>query len=246
MLRLLGLTGSALLGLVCLFVLFVVVLLAPIGSGMAQASSLFGFGGGVGLPFSSAGSSTANGTQIAASAQLLEEHVYGPWSNEYDVTNDVLMQSVSQFWIESCGANGVICPEAISGNLQCVEFVTGAMYLSGIRLPYVGDALTFWDGYADQAGWERLATSQSYPQLGDMVVWQGGAYGHIAIVIHVALPTESQDGSVTVAQGNGMGNRWDASQSSNPGNWYTMPLSRDGSVQTWTGYTVLGYIRQHT
>ena len=240
MLRLLGLTGSALLGLVCLFVVCVVVLLAPIGSGMVQASSMFDFGGGTGM-----GSSTASGIQIAQSAQLLEAHVYGPWSNEYSLTNDPLMQSVYQFWVESCGANGVICTEAVSGNLQCVEFVTGAMYLSGIRLPYVGDAITFWDGYADQSGWDRVATSQSYPQLGDMVVWQGGDFGHIAIVINVVLPTASQDGSVTVAQGNGMGNRWDASQSSDPGNWYTMPLHPDGSVQTWAGYTVLGYIRQH-
>lgn len=245
MLRLLGLIGSALLGLVCVFVLFVVVLLAPIGSGLAQASSVFGFGNGTGNPFAPPGSSTASGITIARSAQLLEEHVYGPWSNEYTLTNDALMQSVAQFWIESCGSNGVMCSVAVSGNLQCVEFVTGAMYLSGIQLPYVGDAITFWDGYEQQSGWDRLAVAQSYPQLGDMVIWQGGVFGHIAIVIHVDLPTALHDGSVTVAQGNGMGNRWDASQSNDPGNWYTMPLHRDGTVQTWTGYTVLGYIRQH-
>jgi hypothetical protein len=216
-------------------VLVVVIILAPFGSGFALTNP----GSGQGR----IGTGSASGTEIAAAGQLLEEHVYGPWSNEYDITHDPLMQAVYQFWVDSCGSNGVICSVAVSGNLQCVEFVTGVFFLSGMRLPYVGDAITFWSGYANQPGWERIPVTQGYPQLGDMVIWQGGEFGHIAVVIKVVLPDAQHDGEVTVAQGNGVGNRWDAAHISDPGNWYTMPLHPNGTLGTWTGYTVLGYIR---
>lgn len=236
MMRLLALISSVFVSGVCLIVLLVVIVLAPLGTVL---SGLAGLGGGGPLTGTS-----ANGKEIAAAAQLLEDHVSGPWSNEYQLANDPIMQSVYQFWVASCGSNGVICPEAVSGNLQCVEFVTGAFFLSGMRLPYVGDAITFWSGYAHLPGWERVPVADGYPQPGDMVIWQGGPYGHIAIVLQVVLPTATQSGWLTVAQGNGMGNRWTPAHQDDSGNWYTMPLRQDGTLETWNGYTVLGYIRQ--
>lgn len=243
MVRLISLVGASLLGGIGLIVLFVVILLAPLGSVFMNPVAGLGGGGLGGLPGSFG--SVVNGAEIAAGAQLLSEHVYGPWANEYDSVHDPLMHSVYQFWVESCGSNGVICQVAESGDLQCVEFVTGAFFLSGVYLPYVNDAITFWAGYASQPGWQRVPVTQSYPHLGDMVIWQGGEFGHIAIVIHVILPTQQHDGLVTVAQGNGMGNRWDAAHQGDPGNWYSMPLHADGTLDTWNGYRVLGYIRQN-
>ncbi|GER88951.1 hypothetical protein KDW_31130 [Dictyobacter vulcani] len=239
MFRLVGLVLTSLLGVMSLLVLVVVILLAPFGA--VLTNPVVGFGGG-NLPYVSR--SGVSGTEIAAGAQLLADHVYGPWANEYDTVNDPFMRSVAQFWIDSCGSNGVICSVAQSGNLQCVEFVTGALFLSGVRLPYVDDAIKFWPAYASQSGWKRVSVAQSYPQPGDMVIWQGGEFGHIAIVINVSLPSRQHDGLVTVAQGNGMGNRWDASHQSSPGNWYSMPLHANGTLDTWNGYRVLGYIRQ--
>ncbi|GER89717.1 hypothetical protein KDW_38790 [Dictyobacter vulcani] len=237
MLRFLGLATSVVVGGLCVVVLFVVVLLASFDAVVTDSGGPAGGGSVI-------TGASASGTQIATSAQVLEEErVYGLMSNEYSISHDPIMQSVYQFWVDSCGFNGVICDVAVSGNLQCVEFVTGAFYLGGMRLPYVGDAITFWPNYAHQPGWVRIATTNGYPQPGDMVIWQGGHFGHIAIVMAVEKPTSGHAGSVTVAQGNGQGNRWDAAHLQNSGNWYTMSLHQDGTLETWPGYQVLGYIR---
>jgi hypothetical protein len=81
------------------------------------------------------------------------------------------------------------------------------------------------------------------PQPGDIVIWNHGPFGHIAIVIDVGQPAGTRNGWLTVAQGNGPGNtpNWDPTW---PGNFYKMPIFSDLSVGTWSGYQVWGYIRQ--
>lgn len=55
--------------------------------------------------------------------------------------------------------------------------------------------------------------------------------GHIAIVVGVRAPTAVAAGAVTFAEANG------------PGPIVTETLLPDLLVATWSGYTVLGYIR---
>jgi len=224
---LLGLAGATLLGVV----LLVTILLAPFASGIAPAGTM--------------------GSLVLA-AQVLQAHLFGLRANTYDL-NDPVIQPVYRFWVSSCGSHGVICPEAVSGNLQCVEFVTGAFFLAGEGvLPAIGNGVDFWPLYAHRAGWSEIPATEAPSQLrglplpGDMMVWKGGEFGHVAIVIAVVPPLDGHEGSVTVAQANAPGNRWPASHGSDPGNWYTMPLHPDLSVGTWAGYTVRGYIRQHS
>lgn len=203
-------------------------------------------------PFASSSGPAGNLGSVVMAAQVLQAHLSGLRANRYDL-NDPVIQPVYRFWVSSCGSHGVICPEAVSGNLQCVEFVTGVFFLAGEGvLPAVGNGVDFWPLYAHRAGWSEIPATESPPQLrglpvpGDMMVWTGGEFGHVAIVISVVPPLGSHDGAVTVAQANAPGNRWPASHASDSGNWYTMPLHPDLSVGTWAGYTVRGYIRQQS
>ncbi len=187
---------------------------------------------------------------VVLAAQVLQAHLFGLRANSYDV-NDPVIKPVYRFWVTSCGSHGVICSEAVSGNLQCVEFVTGVFFLAGEGvLPAIGNGVDFWPLYAHRSGWSEIPATDAPPQLrglpvpGDIMVWKGGEFGHVAVVINVVPPLNGHDGSVTVAQANAPGNRWPASHASDPGNWYTMPLHADLSVSTWAGYTVRGYIRQ--
>jgi len=211
-----------------------------------------------------------NLVSVAMAAQTLQQHVFGPRANQYDA-QDPVIQQVLPYWENTCSSGGQLCPEAQSGDLQCVEFVTGAFFLGGDPLPGVANAEDLWTLYQQRAGWSEIPatayppSSRGLPSPGDMMVWRGGGhleggqyveYGHVAVVIAISPPTVTNSGFITVAQGNAPGNRWDVSHASDPGNWYTMPILPDLSVPTWgaftdsqgvhyDGYTMLGYIRQN-
>ena len=196
---------------------------------------------------------------VVQAASALQEHLRGPYANVYDGLTDPFMRVVTGFWIASCGHNGQLCPEAESGQVQCVMFVTAAFWLAGDPLPRVGNAADFWSLYQGLSGWQEIpstafaASQRGRPEPGDLMVWQGGTFGHIAVVLAVASPSDGQDGHVTVAQANEAGNRWPplgpGQPNPSPGNVLTLPLHPDRSVTmdglpSFTGYQVLGYLRQ--
>ena len=132
-----------------------------------------------------------------------------------------------------------MCAEARSGNLQCVEFITGAFAAIDDELPYVGDASTFWNAYRNEAGWQEIpaqAISTTAPQLGDMVAWSGNDFGHLALVVDVQAPTfsagSSKDGYIAVVQSNA------------PSLIERLTWHANGQIDSWPGYTLQGFIRQ--
>jgi hypothetical protein len=208
-------------------------------------------------------------SSVVASAQTLQQHVSGPLANQYDATDPVLVRA-RQYWASTCTVGGELCPEAQSGNLQCVLFVSAAFALAGDPLPALGNAVDFWALYQGRAGWSQIGATASpqaargLPRPGDLMVWAGGehlengqsvAYGHIALVVRVVRPAQGHDGAITVAQANAPGNQ--LAHRDLPGNFYTLPLHADLSVPGWSAfttasgvaygsYTVLGYLRQAT
>lgn len=143
---------------------------------------------------------------------------------------------VIAYWERTCPG----CSEWQNGNLQCVMFVLAAYGVAGVPPPAAGNAIAFWSLYANRAGWVEIpssvapATERGMPAPGDMMVWYSAldpAVGHIAIVVGVAPPVGPQDGTITFAEANG------------PGPLVTEKLLPDLAVQTWSHYTVVGYIR---
>lgn len=200
MLRLFGMLVSFARAAILGVVLLVTILLAPFASSIGLAGNM---------------------GSIVMAAQVLQAHLFGPRANTYDM-NDPVIKPVYHFWVTSCGVHGVICSQAVSGKLQCVEFVTGVFFLSGEGLlPAVGNGVDFWPLYAHRAGWVEIPATEAPPPLrglpvpGDMMVWKGGEFGHVAIVINVVPPFNGHDGSLTVTQANAPGNRWPANHASN-------------------------------
>lgn len=186
---------------------------------------------------------------IVGAALELQQHVSGPRANVYTLS-DSLMRHVYRYWQDSCGDGlGHVCSQAESGSLQCVEFVTAAFFLAGSPLPAIANGDGFWPLYQGRPGWLTIPATEypiqarGLPDPGDIMVWKGGPYGHVAVVVAVVTPTLTHDGSVTVAQANAPGNRWAGDHEGDAGNLYTMPLHPDLSVGTWPGYMVRGYLR---
>ncbi len=182
-------------------------------------------------PFAFAGGNTA----VVQAAITMADHLSGVRANQY---GSDFPQEVIAYWNSICHG----CWEMQSGSLQCVMFVLGAYALAGEPLHTWGNAIDFWSLYQHQPGWSEISAGQAMPQPGDIVVWQGGKFGHVAVAINVVPPVGGHDGSVTVAEANAPGNRFPGSAS--PGNWYRMTLHPDLSVSTWPGYLVLGYLRR--
>jgi hypothetical protein len=118
---------------------------------------------------------------VVASAQTLQQHVYGPLANQYDVTDPVLVRART-YWMQTCTVGGQLCPEAQSGNLQCVLFVSASFALAGDPLPALGNAVDFWTLYQGRAGWSQIGATASpqaargLPRPGDLMVWAGGEH----------------------------------------------------------------------
>ncbi len=90
------------------------------------------------------------------------------------------------------------------------------------------------------SGWQEIpnVSAHSSPLPGDIIVWENGGLGHMAIVLDVKLPTnEHTSGYVMFGETNG------------PTPIMQEPLVINSSgklvMLTWPGYFVLGYIR-HT
>ena len=190
---------------------------------------------------------TASSDAIANEAIHLEDNLFGARSNEYNL---LAIPKEVAYWVGLCGINTSCWGQLFApGSLQCVSFVTGAFAAAGDPLPAQGNAIDFWSLYKNRAGWQEITNGQGAPAPGDIVVWSGGQYGHVAIVASIKSPTSNQGGSVTVGEANGPGNTPGVSPGGK-GNFYTMlwtPPTTNlpaGYVTTWPGYTVLGFIRQ--
>ena len=220
--------------------------------------------GGASQQLQSRGEETPIFSSIVTAALGLQSHIHGSRSNLYDI-HDPFMQPVLDYWAKSCPGTGPggICELAVSGHLQCVEFVTAAYSLAGNPLPNSNlDAEQFWDAYANIPSWQRIPSPDSFPgtakqapHLGDLIVFKGGAhmengrmveFGHIGIVINFTAPSASADGSIEIAEANGPGTKF-APLSTNPfvasdkpGNTYVMTVHPDYRVDTWGPYSLGG------
>lgn len=127
------------------------------------------------------------------------------------------------------------CASWRSDNYQCVVFVIAA-YAYIQPLPVQDqNANQYWEHFASQPGWQRfLAQGGHTPEPGDVMVWSGGPYGHVSLVLGV----DPHRATITFAQANGQ---------------YpiqTLPLRADGSVNTangyWNAFSVVGYLHSLT
>lgn len=245
-----AMAGASSLGLI----LLVLLLLSPLMQSALPADTAMG---GT-APASGLVAPGPEASKIVSAAKSLSERIYGPSSNEYvRYRSDPLLAKAYQYWLTSCGNGVTMCPQGVSGNLQCVLFVTGVFYLAGIPLPAIGNGIDFWPLY-QQRGPQWIAikgpqynpSERGLPAPGDIISWAGGRHwdtgtqqyvewGHVAIVIGVMPPdpVAHKDGSVTVAQANAGGTRWPASHRADPANWYTMPIKPDRSIPTWGGFS---------
>jgi Transglycosylase SLT domain/CHAP domain len=181
---------------------------------------------------------------IVQAAQEIVAHLHG----DPDVYWDAGMpQQVINFWESHCPRGSGCWIDWQSGNLQCVQLVTGAYALAGAPLPKASNAIDFWALYAGLAGWSEIlsyTTPRHLPLPGDIMVWSGGSiYGHVALVTGVVPPDSGHDGSITITQANGPGSFINGQFV--PG-VVTQPLAPDLEVRTWPGYQVLGYIRPNS
>jgi|SRR5579883_34665 len=145
-------------------------------------------------------------------------------------------QAALDYWSEFCPWSSGCWEDWQNGNVQCVMFVFAAYGLAGQDLPSAPDAVFFWRDYQDVPGWLEIPNgTKTGPIPGDIIVWSDNGLGHVAIVLDVQMPTLGQAGSVTFGQANG------------PASIEQQPLTFDAAgnltMQTWRGYTVLGYIR---
>ncbi len=128
-----------------------------------------------------------------------------------------------------------MCLDARSGNLQCVEFVSGVFAQIDDELPHGGDAQQFWQLYQGKAGWQEIPASavlKNTPELGDVIVWTGNSVGHLAIVVDQQAPTRQSEGYIVVAQSN-------AAHAFERLIWHG-----NGQIDSWSGYQLQGFIRQ--
>lgn len=174
-----------------------------------------------------------NGNAIVAVALQMAAHLHGNPDVWYDAG---FPPAVIAYWQQTCPG----CSEWQNGNLQCVMLALAAYGVAGIHPPAAGNAIVFWSDYANRPGWVEIpaawapAGQRGLPQPGDWIVWYSAfepSVGHIAVVVQVIPPSGGQAGAVTFAEANG------------PAPLVTEPLLPDLTVQTWTGYAVVGYIR---
>lgn len=247
--KILALLGALVAGAALCVVVLVAVVLSP--------AALFAAGGGAGgggtgiCSLSSATTPEAaeaatatvmpdsadcinpNGNAIVAVALQMATHLHGNPDVWYDAS---FPPAVIAYWEQTCPG----CSEWQNGNLQCVMLALAAYGVAGVHPPAAGNAIAFWSLYANRAGWTEIpaawapAGQRGLPQPGDWIVWYSAfepGVGHIAVVVQVTPPSGGQAGDVTFVEANG------------PGSLVTEPLLPDLTVQTWSGYAVVGYIR---
>jgi hypothetical protein len=131
------------------------------------------------------------------------------------------------------------CEAWKNGSFQCVAFILAA-YSRLHPLPFDGNAWTWWGTYS---GWEARALGyRTIPARdggmplspGDIMVWFGGQFGHVTLVLGWQEPKGDAPGVITFAGANGQLPI------------QSLPLLPDGRIDTqngyWNNFTVVGYI----
>ena len=183
-------------------------------------------------------------TAIAQNALQMAEHLHDGGTYGFDVIMDAgFPQPALDFWDSLCGHAG--CGRALSGNLQCGQFVGMAYGWAGLPLVGANTVIEWWTDYAAgrQPGWVEIPNGQGQPQPGDILMLDTpnpgpfAGEGHAGIVVSVQHPVAESGlvGSLLFAEANG------------PTPFVTMPLEANGALDMlWQGYTVKGFLRHVT
>nr|BBH91740.1 hypothetical protein KTC_64910 [Thermosporothrix sp. COM3] len=176
---------------------------------------------------------TLNGSELAArvvrAATEMGKHLSGNPDTQYHPER--FPQNVLTYWNQVCPVSSDCYSLWQPGRLQCVFLVTGAYAAAGAPLPAAPNASDFWEVYAHFPGWQRIPVGKGLPAPGDILVWRGGTYGHVAIVREITRPTASHPGKLTFIQANG------------PRAFDEHSLLPSLHPVTWPGFEVLGYLR---
>ncbi|MBA2393996.1 MAG: transglycosylase SLT domain-containing protein [Ktedonobacteraceae bacterium] len=131
------------------------------------------------------------------------------------------------------------CLAWVNNHFQCVSFVLGAYGLFH-PLDLSGNGSDFYGLYATSTamslGYREVLPARGELPIspGDVMAWNGGAHGHVSIVLGWIPPANGKPGMITFAQANG----------EKP--IQTLPIFPDGQVATndgyWNGFTVTAYI----
>lgn len=178
---------------------------------------------------------TSHNQYIAAEATAMANGLYGSQANQY-YSDDPTMAAALAYWKSTCqNADASLCNDARSGNLQCVEFVTGIFAAIDDQLPYIGNADQFWGLYQGKAGWQEIAAGSALkdvPEPGDIIAWSGNDNGHLAVVVDRDIPTADHAGRIVIAQSNA------------PYAFEQLVWHSNGQIDSWSGYKLQGFIRQ--
>jgi hypothetical protein len=213
-------------------------------------------GTGASMLASKMGSQLGSGAQSVVQAALYtESYMSGDWLNVFAPnTNSNPASQFQNFSFQNFSYQklaGLYQQYHVPGDpvqVECVGFVEMTFGLVNIHLPVSEQyADQYWQGFAGQQGWQEIPNGTAPPLPGDIIIWQGGLFGHIAVVVAVNPPVGGQNGSVVIAQANAPGN-FTTPDARAPGfpaglELYAMPLSSSNFVTTWDGYKVLGWVR---
>jgi hypothetical protein len=149
-------------------------------------------------------------------------------------------------------------------NIQCAAFVYTSYDMAGHPFPNgpIPAAIRYWTNFDYYfPGWKQIPMGQGPPLPGDMIVWEGGEFGHVAIVVAVNSAQGNTPANVVVAQANAPAR--DLDPNPNKGyntfvtpnaqwiSWLTAPgvhltefdMTSDYQVRSWPGYPIKGFIR---
>lgn len=184
-------------------------------------------------------------------AAVMEPHSDASGSSvltAYDATRPEIQEVIDYWKTAYCGGqlDQPLCQDAQSGNLQCVAFVRGVLFLAGHPIEPVGHGDDFYDSSRANevlAEWKQVPAGQM-PMPGDLASWTYGQWGHVAIVVDVRPPRDGQDGQVIVAHSNFAGNYAHPYLSEGATHTlYQLTLRPDLSLSSWPGATLQGYRR---
>ncbi|MBA2392821.1 MAG: transglycosylase SLT domain-containing protein [Ktedonobacteraceae bacterium] len=131
------------------------------------------------------------------------------------------------------------CLAWMNNHFQCVSFVLGAYGLFH-PLDLSGNGSDFYGLYSTSSaaslGYREMLPARGELPIspGDVMAWNGGAHGHVSIVLGWIPPMNGKAGVITFAQANG----------EKP--VQTLPILPNGQIATndgyWNGFTVMAYI----
>ncbi len=198
---------------------------------------------------------TAEGAwDVVTSALAIESHLAGDRLQQFMVGGPPDVQKVTTFWQQH---------NKDLNNIQCGDSVYMSYYMAGhpfTNVPFAFDsAINYWKTFQPNTGsdWQQIPVGQA-PLPGDIMVWDDGVDGHVAVVVNVNQAQGSTPANVIVAQANSpaifIGNGYTDFVTPNHQEWIPwlttpgihlgeMDMTPDYHIRTWPGYTVVGLLR---